>query len=150
MPPVSKRPLSCRAFRIGRAKSGLGLFAQKPIGKGTLITYYRGRLVTTAQADEIANRYLFEINSRWTIDGSGRGNIARYINHSCRPNAETDVRGHKIHIVAIRNIEPGDEITYNYGRNYFNAFIKPKGCRCVACATKQPRLRSAPATARCS
>ncbi len=114
----------------------------KPIKKGSLIAYYRGRLITTAQADEIANRYLFEINSRWTIDGSSRSNIARYINHSCRPNAETDIRGHKIHIVALRNIEPGDEITYNYGRNYFNAFIKPKGCRCVACASRRMSVRS--------
>jgi hypothetical protein len=137
-----------RPFRVGRAKTGLGLFAIKAIKKGSLIGYYRGRKVTTAQADEIANRYLFEINSRWTIDGSNRRNLARYINHSCRPNAETDIRGHTIQIIALRSIAAGDEITYNYGRSYFNAFIKPKGCRCAVCATKQHRVRSPRATSR--
>ena len=71
------------------------------------------------------------------MDGSGRRNTARYINHACRPNAETDVKKHKIIITAIKNIEPGDEITYNYGRAYFNAFIKPYGCLCASCRQKR-------------
>ena len=79
---------------------------------------------------------MFEINSRWTIDGSSRRNVARYINHSCKPNAESDVKGHKVIITAIKNIYPGDEITYSYGRDYFDTFIKDKGCRCMACKTK--------------
>jgi SET domain-containing protein len=99
-------------------------------------------------ADELDTKYMFEINSRWTIDGSSRKNVARYINHSCRPNAETDVKGHKIIITAIRNIQPDDEITYNYGRNYFNAFIKEKGCRCAACHQKRRVLRSEARAAR--
>ena len=49
---------------------------------------YSGRKITTEIADELDNRYLFEVNSRWTIDGATRKNRARYINHSCRPNAE--------------------------------------------------------------
>ena len=140
---VPKRlSLSRRRFRVGRSKAGLGLFALKPIKKGSFIAYYRGRLISNQEADELGTKYLFEINSRWTIDGSSRANIARYINHSCRPNAETDVKKHKIIITAIKNIQPGDEITYNYGRNYFNAFIKPKGCKCAACARKPQRIRS--------
>jgi SET domain-containing protein len=110
--------------------------------RGDFIAYYTGRKVRTAEADDIGTKYLFEINSRWTIDGSTRRNVARYINHSCRPNAETDVKGHKIIITAIKTIQPGDEITYNYGRNYFNAFIKAKGCRCMACATSPAVKRS--------
>jgi SET domain-containing protein len=47
------------------------------------------------------------------------------------------VKKHKIIITAIKNIQPGDEITYNYGRAYFNAFIKPMGCRCEACRKKR-------------
>ena len=84
---------------------------------------------------------MFELNSRWTIDGSPRRNIARYINHACKPNAETDVVKGKIRITAIRTIRPGDEITYHYGRGYFDTFIKPKGCRCAACIEKRRAMR---------
>ena len=140
---VPKRLASSRRrFGVGRAKSGLGLFALKPIKKGDFIAYYSGRLITTKEADELWTKYLFEINNRWTIDGSNRRNVARYINHSCRPNAETDVTKHKVIITAIKTIKPGDEITYDYGRNYFNAFIKPTGCRCMACGSKPAVKRS--------
>jgi SET domain-containing protein len=131
-----KRRSSRALLRIGRSKSGFGLFARKPIKRGEFIANYTGRLITNDYADELWTKYLFEINNRWTLDGSSRSNIARYINHSCKPNAETDVRKRKVIITAIRSIQPGDEITYNYGRNYFNAFIKPHGCRCAACTTK--------------
>src|SRR5262245_28929417 len=124
---------SRRPFRVGRSKTGLGLFATKLIRRGAFIVRYTGRLLPNRIADELDTKYLFEINNRWTLDGSSRRNIARYINHSCKPNAESDVKKHKVIITAIRTIRPGDEITYNYGRNYFNAFIKDKGCRCAAC-----------------
>jgi SET domain-containing protein len=132
---------SRRRFRVGRSKAGLGLFALKTIKKGEFIAYYRGRRITNEEADRLWTKYLFELNSRWTIDGSNRSNVARYINHSCRPNAETDVKKHKILITAIKTIQPGDEITYNYGRAYFNAFIKPKGCICIACKKKRAQAR---------
>jgi SET domain-containing protein len=140
--PTKSLVSSRRPFRIGRSKTGLGLFATKRIKKGAFIVRYTGRKVKTAVADELDNRYLFEINTRWTIDGSGRRNVARYVNHSCRPNAESDVKGHRVIISAIKTIHPGDEITYNYGRDYFNAFLKEKGCRCAACHQKRLVLRS--------
>jgi SET domain-containing protein len=93
-------------------------------------------------ADELDTRYLFEINARWTIDGSSRRNRARYINHSCRPNAEAYFVKHVIKIRAIKNIKPGDEITYHYGRDYFDSFIKAMGCKCRACAKKRAEIRS--------
>jgi len=133
---------SRRRFRVGRSKAGLGLFALKPIKKGEFIAYYSGRRITNKEAEQLWTKYLFEIKSRWTIDGSGRRNIARYINHSCRPNAETDVKKQKIIVTATKHIEPGAEITYNYGRAYFNAFIKPNGCKCEACKKKRIRIRS--------
>jgi SET domain-containing protein len=140
---VPKRSSSSRRrFRVGRSRSGLGLFAVKPFKKGDFIAYYTGRLISNKEADELWTKYLFEVNNRWTIDGSTRRNIARYINHSCKPNAETDIKKHKIIITAIKGIQPGEEITYNYGRNYFNAFIKPHGCRCAACKTKRSVKRS--------
>ena len=132
---------SRRRYRVGRSKAGLGLFALKPIRKGEFIAYYRGRIISNKEADQLWTKYLFELNSRWTVDGSSRKNLARYINHSCRPNAETDVKKLKIIITAIKNIQPGDEITYNYGRAYFNAFIKPIGCKCEACRKKRLEAR---------
>ena len=134
---------SRRPFRVGRSKTGLGLFATKLIRRGAFIVRYTGRLLPNRIADELDTKYLFEINNRWTLDGSSRRNIARYINHSCKPNAESDVKKHKVIITAIRTIHSGDEITYNYGRNYFNAFIKDKGCRCAACHQKRMVVRSA-------
>ena len=139
MPNTSPR----RPFRLGRSRTGLGLFATKPIKKGDLIVKYWGRKIGNKEADEIDNRYLFEINSRWTIDGSNRRNIARYINHSCRPNAESDIIKGEILISAVRNIEPGVEITYNYGKGYFDTFIKPMGCKCLSCRTVQSRRMKA-------
>jgi SET domain-containing protein len=102
--------MSSRSFRIGRSVTGLGLFATKPIKRGACIATYRGRRITTEEADrrEVRGaRYQFELNKRWTIDGSPRWNPARYINHSCRPNAKPVGRKGGIVIVALRRIEPG-------------------------------------------
>jgi uncharacterized protein len=131
-----------RHLRIGRSKAGLGLFARVPIRKGQFIVRYSGRKICTETADDLDTRYLFEVNTRWTIDGATRRNTARYINHSCRPNAEVYFVKHAIKIRAIKNIKAGDEITYHYGRNYFEAFIKPLGCRCLACARKRAKQRA--------
>ncbi len=132
-------------IRIGRGVAGLGLFALEPINKGRFIARYRGKKVTTRVADELHNKYLFELNTRWTIDGSSRKNVARYINHSCRPNAEPYFVKHVIKIRAIRNIREGEEITYDYGPGYFDCFIKSAGCACVACAKKRAKRRAAAA-----
>src|SRR3954462_4927278 len=101
---------SRRPFRVGRSKTGFGLFATQTIKRGSFLAYYRGRKLRSHVADEIANKYLFEINSRWTIDGSSRRNVARYITHSCRPNADAEIKGHKILIKARKTIHEGDEI----------------------------------------
>lgn len=128
-----------RSFRIGRSVTGLGLFATKPIKRGGYIATYRGRRISTQEADRRearGARYMFELNSRWTIDGSPRWNVARYINHSCRPNAKPVGRKGGIVIVALRRIEPREEITYDYGREYLDRFLKSGSCRCVACRKK--------------
>ena len=141
MPAISNKP-----YRVGRSRTGLGLFATKPIKKGAKIVRYFGPLLDSKKEkdDAIENKYLFELNNRWTIDGSVRKNIARYINHACRPNAESDVkpRKRKVIIRAIRNIEPGDEINYDYGTDYFKEYIKPIGCKCVACEKKRKKQRA--------
>jgi uncharacterized protein len=142
MPAIS----SNKPFRIGRSRTGLGLFATKPIRKGAKIVRYFGPLLDSRNKkhDDIENKYLFELNGRWTIDGSVRKNVARYINHACRPNAESDVsaRKRKVVIRAIKNIEPGQEINYDYGTDYFKAYLKPIGCKCASCENKRKKLRA--------
>src|SRR6201989_3134735 len=142
MPSISQN----RPYRIGRSKTGLGLFATTPIKKGEKIIRYFGPILDSRKKEEdaIENKYLFELNNRWTIDGSVRENVARYINHACRPNAESDVRPRKrrVFIRAIKNIEPGDEINYDYGTDYFKAYLKPIGCKCESCEKKRKKKRA--------
>jgi uncharacterized protein len=141
MPAISQN----KPYRVGRSKTGLGLFATKPIKKGAKIIRYFGPLLDSKKKkdDAIENKYLFELNNRWTIDGSVRKNVARYINHACRPNAESDVkpRKRKVIIRAIKDIEPGEEINYDYGTDYFKAYLKPIGCKCAACEKKRKKQR---------
>jgi uncharacterized protein len=142
MPAIPKN----KPYRVGRSSTGLGLFATKPIKKGAKIIRYFGPLLDSKKKkdDAIENKYLFELNNRWTIDGSVRKNIARYINHACKPNAESDVkpRKRKVVIRAIKNIEPGEEINYDYGTDYFKAYLKPIGCKCAACEKKRKKKRA--------
>jgi len=137
---------SHKPYRVGRSRTGLGLFATKPIKKGSKIIRYFGPLLDSKkkEEDEIENKYLFELNNRWTIDGSVRENVARYINHACKPNAESDVkpRKRKVFIRAIKDIEPGEEINYDYGTDYFKAYLKPIGCKCDACEKKRKKKRA--------
>ena len=112
--------------------------------KGAFIIEYKGRRITNAQAEKLearGSRYMYELNSRWTLDGSSRRNIARYANHSCRPNAESDVVRRQVILRAIKNIKPGDEITYDYGPDYFEIFLEPAGCKCDKCRAKRRKQR---------
>ena len=136
--------MSSRSFRVGRSVTGLGLFATKPIKRGAYIAAYRGRRITTEEADRRearGARYMFELNKRWTIDGSPRWNVARYINHSCQPNAKPVGRRGGIVIVAMRRIEPGEEIAYDYGWEYLKYFLDNEGCRCIACRRRRALRR---------
>jgi ssDNA-binding Zn-finger/Zn-ribbon topoisomerase 1 len=129
MPQLPSR----RPFRVGRSRTGLGIFATKPIKKKQWLAEYRGKLITAKQADSYESRYQFEVNSRWTIEGATRNNLARYFNHSCRPNAEVEIYGHRVFIRARKAIEPGEEITYDYGTDYFKAFLGKDVCQCPKC-----------------
>ncbi len=131
-------------YRVGRARTGLGLFATEPIKKGRRVIEYTGHRITDAEAqtkERRGSRYLFEVNSRWTIDGSPRDNIARYANHSCRPNMEAYIVRGRIMLRATRRIRPGDELTYSYGRDYLKLFIPV--CKCAHCGKRNRRRRSA-------
>jgi hypothetical protein len=138
--------MSRRSFRIGRAKTGLGLFAIRPIKKRSLIVRYTGRKVPNEEAERRearGARYMYELNKKFTLDGSGRRNLGRYANHSCRPNAESVIFRGKVLIRAMRNIKPGDEITYHYGRDYYEAYIGEARCKCVTCKLRRARERLA-------
>jgi len=130
-------------FVVKRSMVGLGLFAAQPISRGQLVVEYTGRLLPSDDAYRKGGKYLFEVNPRWIVDGSGRENISRYINHSCKPNCEPRTRGMRILIYALRAIRPGEELSYDYGKEYFDELIRPKGCRCDHCAGRKTPRRTA-------
>jgi SET domain-containing protein len=118
---------------------GLGLYTTVSFKRGDFVIEYTGEKIPTELADTLTTRYLFEIDEKWTIDGAARGNIARYINHSCDANCETEIsEDDRILINAIRRISPGDELSYDYGKEYFDEFIRPAGCRCGAAKCRAP------------
>ena len=109
---------------------GNGVFAIAPIKKGEFIIEYKGKRRTHAEVDEddagdveSGHTFLFTLNDEYVIDANYKGNRARWINHSCDPNCEAVIDEHegknrkkdRVYIEAIRNIKPGEELTYNYG-----------------------------------
>jgi uncharacterized protein len=128
---------------------GWGVFATQTIPKNKRIIDYAGEKISNRESLKRERRYIrsghiwcFKLTNRTVIDAGVGGNVARYINHSCRPNAEVEIKGHEIVISARKTIQEGDEITYNYGRNYFNAYIKDKGCLCTHCHEKRKAARA--------
>lgn len=110
-----------RLVRRRSAISGWGVYAAQPIEEDTRIVEYKGELVSQAEAWRRELRYLprqriwlFTINTRLARDAAVGGNIARYINHACRPNCYVDVIGRHIWILASRAIRKGEELTYDY------------------------------------
>ena len=108
---------------------GNGMFAVLPIGKGERLIEYKGRRRTHGEVDagvsgdiESGHTFLFTLDEEWVIDANFEGNAARWINHSCKPNCEAvlvededDPRRSRVFIESIRAIQPGDELTYDYG-----------------------------------
>jgi len=130
-----------KKYLVKKSATGLGLFSNIQIKKGEFVIEYTGKIMTSKEANDKGGKYLFEINSRITVDGSGRENLARYINHSCRPNCEATIKNKHIIICSIKEIKPGEELTYNYGKEYFNEYIKPFGCKCAYCKQKLSSLK---------
>lgn len=120
-------------FSVRRSYAGLGLFTKVPFRKGDFVIEYTGEMITSKEGDLRKSLYVFHVNSRWALDAAGKEHIARYINHSCEPNCKPEVRGKRVLIFAKRPIRPGEELSYNYGKEYFDEYIKPKGCKCPAC-----------------
>jgi len=111
-PAIVKRP---------SAISGSGVFAAERIPKNTRIIEYAGELISHAESRRREARYLprkriwcFTVNRRWVRDAAVGGNLARYINHACRPNCYVEIVGQTIWIRAARTIRAGEELTYDY------------------------------------
>lgn len=101
---------------------GLGVFAGVDIAKGERVIEYKARKITWAQADrwyaddesKPSHTFLFTLDDKYVLDGNKDGNSARWINHSCKPNCESDVVDGRIWIEALRNIKAGEELNYDY------------------------------------
>ncbi|MEN9604709.1 MAG: hypothetical protein RJB39_394 [Candidatus Parcubacteria bacterium] len=126
---------------VKRSNAGLGLFAGDDIPKGTCIIEYKGRQIKGQEEYTSTSKYLFGVHDRLTIDGRERSNTARYINHSCRANCEPISYKARAYIFAKRKIMAGEELTYDYGKEYWNEHIKPLGCRCVKCVERKATVK---------
>lgn len=148
-PPRSRSEATEPPFRVRRSKiHGRGVFATQPIRRGRRIVEYVGERVSHAEADrryedkaaDDAHTFLFIVDAKTVVDAGVGGNAARYINHSCAPNCEAVITGGRIWIKSLRNIEPGEELHYNYriGRCKDDPPDADEiyGCRCGA-----PRCR---------
>ncbi len=150
-----------KPFRVHRSSiHNRGLYASEPIAEGTYIVQYHGEKITKAESyrRSVAQHkrgrkhgsgmvYIFELNKRYDLDGYRRNNPARYINHSCDPNCEAvNYRG-EIWVVALRDIEPGEELTYDYGYGIEHFMDHPCYCGSPNCvgyivaADQRPKLK---------
>jgi hypothetical protein len=116
---MARQPL----FVVRRSKvHGMGAFALRRISRGTRIVEYLGERVSHREADrryegkvaDDAHTFLFIVDSRTVIDAGVDGNDARFLNHSCNPNCESVIESRRVYLEAIRTIEPGEEMTYDY------------------------------------
>ena len=131
--------------KIERKKSklhGYGVFALQSIDKNKRIVDYAGELISNKQSEAREDRYLakgciwvFRVNRNWSRDAAVGGNIARFINHSCKPNCwiEVDAKTRTIWVRAAKPIRKGQELTYDY--NTEGDKVIPCRCR-PGCKTK--------------
>lgn len=123
---------------------GKGVYAARPIPKGTRIVEYLGERISHKQADDRyeakgqddGHTFLFVVSSKVVIDAGVDGNDARFINHSCDPNCETVIEGGRVFIEAVRDIRKGEELGYEYGLTWESTDdeeeLKNYTCRCGA------------------
>jgi hypothetical protein len=120
--------------------AGKGAFARKPIPKGTRIIEYKGERIDAEEADrrydddamDVHHTFLFGLDDGVCIDAAVRGNDARFINHSCDPNCEAVEEDDRIFIEALRDIERGEELAYDYAYER-EGRMRPKWKRLYAC-----------------
>lgn len=125
---------------------GRGVFARRQIPAGTRIIEYAGTRISNKEADrrhptnpdDPFHTFFFVLSSGKVIDGDDQGNDARWINHSCDPNCESQEgkSGKRVYIVAKRDINRGEELNYDYGLVMEDKITKKVqaqyACRCGA------------------
>lgn len=137
--PPEEQPFEVRRSRI----AGLGAFATRDIRKGERIVEYLGERVSHKvadaryddHADSAHHTFLFSVNRSVVIDAYVDGNDARFINHSCDGNCESEIEQGRVFIDAIRDIRKGEELTYDYaygrdGSETPEEEVTLYGCRC--------------------
>lgn len=121
-----------KKVKVKKGLAELGLFADEKIQKGELIIEYIGNILTDKEIKEFPdNKYIFSVAKDLNLDGYSKKNIARYANHSCNPNSESEIKNKRVFLRAIKNISKGEEITFDYGEEYVKEFLLNK-CRCGA------------------
>lgn len=146
---TKKRSVRTLPFEIRESHiQGLGAFATRRIPKGRRVIEYTGERIDQAEAD---NRYddeamsrhhtfLFTLDDDTVVDGAVGGNESRFINHSCDPNCKAFIEGDRIFIYAQRTIEPGEELSYDYGYERSEAMDEEDEARYVCrCGAKKCR-----------
>jgi uncharacterized protein len=150
-------PTESPMFEIRRSGiHGRGAYATRSIAKGTRIVEYLGDRITHKQADaryeekgqDDGHTFLFVVSSRVVIDAGVGGNDARYINHSCDPNCDTVIENERVFIESIRDIEPGEELAYEYGLTWETTDDREElanyGCCCGAASCRGTMLAEEP------
>jgi SET domain-containing protein len=107
---------------------GRGVYATTFIPKETKIIEYVGELIDKKTSEKRgvsqhaksletgdAAVYIFTLSKNYDIDGNVPWNTARLINHSCKPNCEAWIEGRRIFIHSLCDIDPGEELTFDYG-----------------------------------
>jgi len=113
-------------YTVRRSKlHGNGVFAARKIPEGTRIIEYGGARISPEEADrrhptnpdDPFHTFFFALSSGKVIDGGDQGNDARWINHACAPNCQTEEgrHGKRVYVVALRDIPRGEELFYDYG-----------------------------------
>lgn len=120
-------------LKVGKSGTGKGLYALENIPKGICIIEYIGVVVPEEKTSTINSKYLFEVGKNKTINGNVKENTARYINHSCKPNCEAEGPEGRVFIFSIKNIKAGEELTYNYGDEYYDEYLSKGRCLCGKC-----------------
>jgi uncharacterized protein len=120
---MKKRASRLPLFEVRHSRiHGYGVFAARRIRKGTTVIEYLGDRVSHDEADaryedkhpNDNHTFLFTVDSKTVIDGGVGGNEARYINHGCDPNCTSTAEKKRIYVEAIRTIQPGEELAYDY------------------------------------
>jgi hypothetical protein len=148
MPPAARpktaaAPLKSKRIQVRRSGiHGKGVYAVAPIAEGQRIIEYTGERISWDEAMERHphdpaqpnHTFYFHVDDGQVIDALHGGNSSRWINHACDPNCEADEVDGRVFITALRNIDAGEELFYDYGlvieERYTPKLKKEFACHC--------------------